>query len=289
MTGFESWVPKMLSQFVRRNLSLLVGLLLILLPTARSVLDDECVQTIDRVEAYFREREKYLDQDIGHLQRQLQHQSFRSAVLKFGRGPHFVEFVLDVPLDRDGGATSERSIIMRLAPLDIMPHTVHTFLEIVSRNLYKGTTFSVALEHLAFVDTKAKDGSRLGKLFVDAGDRDDFTPYASFREYTKDHPHLPWTVGFVGSEHSLAGPEFYISMADNSDLHGPAADGRRAGLPKKIDPCFATVVSGRDVVQYVHSLPSSEGGALIDPVSISSCRILTEEEGRRYNEEFADL
>mmetsp|Transcript_14589 Transcript_14589/g.22517 ORF Transcript_14589/g.22517 Transcript_14589/m.22517 type:complete len:277 (+) Transcript_14589:120-950(+) len=276
----------MLNQFVRRTTSLLVAFLFLLLPMTSSALNEECIDHMRKVEGYFLEREQYLAQDIDRLQQQIQRQSFRSAVLKFGRGPYFVEFRLDVP-DVDG-EISERSIVMRLAPLDIMPHSVHTFLELVSRNLYKDSTLTLAMEHLAYVDIAAKDGSKLGHVFRDAGDRDDFTPHTSFREYTEDHPHLPWTVGFIGSSGAGAGPEFYISVADNSLLHGPALDKDRANLPKKLDPCFAIVVAGRDVVRDVYSLPK-DGFSLVDPVRISSCRILSEEEGMKYNDDVADL
>ena len=63
---------------------------------------------------------------------------------RFGPGPHKVELNLQFPpgYDKlDESVPDKARIVLELAPVDEMPHTVYWFLEQVSRQLYDFTSF----------------------------------------------------------------------------------------------------------------------------------------------------
>ena len=128
--------------------------------------------------------------------------------------------------------------------MDIMPHSVHIFLEMVSHKLWDntvfwhhyGTTHIVSAAPIALATGEARHHHfqhfRLGGV--------------SYAEYSDDFPHAKYTVGFAGH-----GPGFFINTFDNSKTHAPGAQ-EHHDLDDEADPCFAKVISGFDVVDALH-------------------------------------
>ena len=116
-----------------------------------------------------------------------------------------------------------------------MPHSVHFFLEQVSRNLYDGCSFHRNAGHVVQGKTLFErklicystlhcishnyqssfyeggpvtyyknEGARPRKLFVESG-----LTSVSFQEYSVDFPHVKYTLGFAGRP---GGPDFYVSV-----------------------------------------------------------------------------
>jgi hypothetical protein len=82
-------------------------------------------------------------------------------------------------------------------------------------------------------------------------------------------------VGLAGRP---GGPDFYISLLDNTHAHGPGGQGpdsKLRSMPAVADPCFGRVVGGLDVLGKVRRLPVREKNfhALVDYVEIVSMRI----------------
>jgi hypothetical protein len=69
--------------------------------------------------------------------------SFPQLFVRFGKGPYFVEISLDFPPDSPMSElpSPPSKFVIELAPLDLMPHSVHLFLEMVSHKLWDGCSF----------------------------------------------------------------------------------------------------------------------------------------------------
>ena len=98
------------------------------------------------------------------------------------------------------GATG--TVLVETAPLELMPHAVHTFLELV--RTWKGGAFHRNAGHV--LQAHATAGGRAAGL--------------AFQEYSPKYPHVEGTLGFAGRP---GGPAFYISTVDNTRNHGPAS------------------------------------------------------------------
>ena len=149
--------------------------------------------------------------------------------------------------------------VVELAPLNLMPHTVYTFLEQVHGGLFKdgGFAFHRNGGHLVFgspfpnfvthprgvphdADEFHEEELFLLRRFENSG-----VGSTLFPEYSPEYPHAKYTLGLSGRP---SGPGLYINTVDNAQLHGPggyAEDGFG-------DPCFAKVVTGQDVVDRMH-------------------------------------
>jgi cyclophilin family peptidyl-prolyl cis-trans isomerase len=114
--------------------------------------------------------------------------------------------------------------------------------------------------------------SNLQQRFVDAGFKS-----VLFQEYSDKFPHKKYTVGYAGRP---GGPDFYISMKDNSRLHGPGGQSSYED-PSEADPCFAKVIEGTDVAERMKlgQVKPGKYKALEDNVAIVSMRILSDNEG----------
>lgn len=184
---------------------------------------------------------------------------------RFGKGPHHVEILLQFhPEDEQddpnaGDAAADHNvktytIVLEMAPIDLMPHAVYWFLNQVQLGLYNGCSFhrnaghvvqgGPAPNHLSSPDT------HLAKRFIDHG-------YNSilFQEYNEHFPHVMYTVGYAGRP---GGPDFYISTEDNTRIHGPGGQ-RSYDDVSEADPCFAKVISGHDVVERMHQAAVQPG------------------------------
>lgn len=173
---------------------------------------------------------------IGALQRHLQETSRKDAIKQYGSGIIRVELELEFPDSPDGPNT----LVMEMAPLDLMPHSVFTFLEMVHAGLFNGCSFILNAMHVIKAAPLPYDGSSASakvKSFTKKG-----LESVAFREYSPDYPHKQYTVGFAAD----GSPSFYINTQDNTDIH--------VG-----DPCFAKIVSGIDAVQRLEASPTRNG------------------------------
>jgi cyclophilin family peptidyl-prolyl cis-trans isomerase len=191
-----------------------------------------------------------LMQEMGNIQRKLKYSanraeklkeqvrviSKRDAVAKFGAGVKRVEIELIFPPGDEGPTT----FVIEMAPIDLMPHSVYTFLEMVSSGLLNGCSFILNALHvlkaapLPYDGTSASDKAR---DFLDSG-----LESVAFREYSEEYTHKRYTVGFAAD----GSPSFYINTEDNTEIH--------VG-----DPCFAKIVSGFDAIERLEASPTRNG------------------------------
>ena len=75
-----------------------------------------------------------------------------------------------------------------------------------------------------------------------------FTKKLTFPEYSSTYPHLSHTLGFGGRP---GGPNFYINLVDNSEVHGPGGQTKHS-LVEEADSCFAKFVHGADVIDKMN-------------------------------------
>ena len=177
--------------------------------------------------------------------------SLCAALSRYGNGPFFIEFVLQFPDDEETA-----SFQIELAPLSDMPHTVFVFMELLTFHLFDGTTILGADGR--FVEggnpTNTIDSAqavRLSERYAKFG----YQPPLAFGEYSPNHPHKEFTIGFVDD-----GPTFAINMIDNSRLRGPE---------ERNDPCFGKVVSGFETLTRLQNASKEDNGyELVHPVEI---------------------
>lgn len=236
---------------------------------------------------------------------------YARRTLRFGAGPHLVSIIVDL----DDEQSESNEIVLELAPLDLMPHTIHLFLSQIEEGYWSRGTPAIVINagHVLqacphpCLESVSLGGNYPGDPYHDmkhAG-----LDSVSFQEYHPSYPHEKYTIGLAGRPHS--GPEFYINLLNNTLDHGTVeqrkqelgdgyADYLKAamegedGLDEKVmepDPCFGKVVKGFDVVDKIAeritraSLPeeSKEGGEvalddslLLHPVKIVSVSIVNE-------------
>mmetsp|Transcript_19731 Transcript_19731/g.22567 ORF Transcript_19731/g.22567 Transcript_19731/m.22567 type:complete len:504 (-) Transcript_19731:167-1678(-) len=215
---------------------------------------------------YMTKREKAWRDQVWLLQNATQREAWRTVVERFGTGPHHVKFV--VMFDNEEKAEFK----IELAPLQLLPHANHFFLEQVYHELWDGTWFYLNGPHVLQAgpqDWEEEDAGKALSRFKEAR-----LDQLSYPEYHPEHPHKPWTLGFTGRP---GGPEFYINKADNSIPHGPGGQWQH-GLEEQADSCFAKVVEGQDILQRIFQSESYTRDSdypffLYDPVEIISARI----------------
>ena len=217
------------------------------------------------------EVEKRLQRQKTTLETNIQKMSKAAALEKFGPGPYTVE--IHAKLDtHDKNKVDQGWILLELAPLDTMPHTVYWFLEQVSRGLYDGGSFHRNAGHVIQAGmvsnflTDPKKPVNKEKFQSTGFDK------IMFPEYSPDFPHAKYTLGYAGRP---GGPDFYINMKNNTKSHGPGGQGHPDD-PTEADSCFAKVKKGFDLVDRIAKLPIKDGSnkALKDNVAIVSMKIL---------------
>lgn len=179
------------------------------------------------------------------LQQDLQDWAQHRVQEQWGPGPHRVQ--MTVRFDPQSHVEPDRgTIVLELAPLDLLPFATYWFLEQVTRGVYNGASFHTNAAHLvqAGLEENAWSPPDLIAKFLAAG-------YGRllFPEYAHAFPHSSYTVGYASG-----GPDWYINTRDNRVLHGPGGQGAQA------ETCFAKVVQGQEVVDRIHGLPVRENG-----------------------------
>jgi len=198
-----------------------------------------------------------------HLKEILKETSKADAIAIYGAATKRVRIELAFPEDEhfSGGVGSSHAnleptvFVIEMAPIDLMPHSVYTFLEMASAGLLDGCSFILNAMHVLKAAPLPYDGtppSVKAQEFIDKG-----LESVAFREYSADYPHKQYTVGFAAD----GSPSFYINTEDNSEIH--------AG-----DPCFAKVVSGFETVHRLAASPTRNGLWLTNRVGIKKVTVL---------------
>jgi cyclophilin family peptidyl-prolyl cis-trans isomerase len=201
---------------------------------------------------------RYSQTKADKLKTQVSEISKRDAIAKYGSGVIRVQLDLIFRLDKDGNPLSDtgpHTMLIEMAPIELMPHSVYTFLEMVSSGLLDGCSFILNALHvlkaapLPYDGTSASDKAR---AFLEHG-----LESVAFREYSPKFPHAKYTVGFAAD----GSPSFYINTEDNTEIH--------VG-----DPCFAKVVSGFEAVHRLEKMPTRNGIWFETRIGIRSAVIL---------------
>jgi hypothetical protein len=201
---------------------------------------------------------KYSQTKADKLKTQVSEISKRDAIAKYGSGIIRVQIDLIFRLDKEGNPLSDtgpHSLVMEMAPIELMPHSVFTFLEMVSSGLLDGCSFILNALHVLKAAPLPYDGtsaSEKARAFLEHG-----LESVAFREYSPEFPHSKYTVGFAAD----GSPSFYINTEDNTEIH--------VG-----DPCFAKVVSGFESVHRLEKMPTRNGIWFENRIGIRSAVIL---------------
>ncbi|KAL3796027.1 hypothetical protein HJC23_013084 [Cyclotella cryptica] len=206
------------------------------------------LQSKEELDAVIEKRETALWKSYDRLTERVGQESYREAVDWFGPGPHKVEIELSYPQVPPEDHPNPRSwtrvskwIVIEMASLDLMPHSVNMFLRQVQQKLWDG--ISINLKN----DQKIQFGPR--------ADDDRFLRAHSstlfYQEYNTTYPHQQWTVGFAGRP---AGPDFFINRMDNT-----AEFGLKGDKHKEADPCFGRVIEGFDILEDIGNIPHFGG------------------------------
>lgn len=200
-----------------------------------------------------KERLKMNSKQATSLKELVQSVSQEDVLEKYGSGPQLVELELVFPDSHHRGPTK---FIIEMAPAELMPHSVHTFLEMVSAGLLDGCSFILNAMHVLKAAPLPYDGTSAAEkahAFSDKG-----LESVAFKEYSEDYPHKKHTVGFAAD----GSPSFFINTEDNSEIH--------AG-----DPCFGRVIDGFDAVKRLEMNPTRNGIWFEHRVGIKKAQIVS--------------
>lgn len=193
------------------------------------------------VQSWMQHRQDALKLKIRNLKAFIQQESRQQVIERYGPGPLRAQFTVDFLKHN-----IERLFVIEMAPLQLMPHAVHMFLDMIRLKLWTNTVFwhHDDVEHII-----------AGALFNYRTGEPKFHHLKAlgweglyFPEYSPEYPHDKYTVGFSGK-----GPNIYINLRDNQDVHGPGVQTHH-DLPDEADPCFARIVEGTDVVDAMYRL-----------------------------------
>lgn len=172
---------------------------------------------------------------IGDLESHIQKSNEFDVIKTYGPAPYQVEITLS---SAAGVHSRSRKFVLEMAPLSTMPHSVHHFLRMVSEGVWEHMSFvqapnapnvlhSTPMDMTTAITTNEDfENAKLTKLM--------------FPEKSPEYPFGPYKVAFVGRP---GGPDFYVAGSQEPLI--------------SMASCFATVVSGRDVVDaYVQKKPS---------------------------------
>jgi cyclophilin family peptidyl-prolyl cis-trans isomerase len=188
-----------------------------------------------------------------------------SIIKRYGEPPYYVEFTVAIPIihEHDHGDFDEviKSFVVEMAPLDLMPHSVHLFLEQVAHRLWDNGWFYLNGPHVFQAGPQVPDDDEYEDAIEKGADerilalkpfRDVQLDTLAFPEYSDKFPHLPWTLGFTGRP---GGPDFYINKVDNSKTHGPGGQTHHT-LVEYADPCFGKIIDGMDAIEMMKNAPT---------------------------------
>ncbi len=157
-----------------------------------------------------------------------------SFLFSYGTGPYLIQ--VEVVVD---GKT--KFFTIETAPIELMPHAVYSFMEMVKNKVWDETLFIHKVDHVVLAapideEGKLKDPTNSKPLL--------------FPEYSEKFPHVKNTIGFQGRP---GGPEIYINLDDNRDHHGPGGQ-KQHDLVEEADPCFGVITKGVEVLDEFRAL-----------------------------------
>lgn len=161
------------------------------------------------------------------MQQKIQAFSKKLLIEKYGLGPHYVEMQVDFdPASKEEDQLSKQNtdtrnrIIIKLAPIDLMPHSVYFFLEQVYNKLYDGFSFHISAEHI-----------------IQA------SPVPNFSHYE----HLPPSSSFTKTppplSSSSSSQQHHITVGDNTALINSIGTTNEVNLYKKSDQVFSNFIN----------------------------------------------
>jgi len=210
--------------------------------------------------------------NLDSMRRAISLSSQRSLNERYGQGPHQVLFDI---VYVQGNSKDKASFTVELAPNDMMPHTVLTFLDMVSSGLYEGCSFFISVQHVIMIGDK-NNNPRKEKIIQKKFKELSYSPSLMYQEHNPAYPHEEMTLGF--SKGNL-GPSFYINKVDNTKLHGRHKDLDKFGFPlQEGEPCFGKVVKGADIVRKIDSLTPVSHRPVKNLVEIERATILNLQE-----------
>mmetsp|Transcript_39689 Transcript_39689/g.85609 ORF Transcript_39689/g.85609 Transcript_39689/m.85609 type:complete len:490 (-) Transcript_39689:71-1540(-) len=201
--------------------------------------------------------------------------SKRSVVAKYGKGPHHVELQVQFP-----SSSSPETIKIELAPLDIMPHSIHTFLEQIDEGMWDGASFDVAnAGHVLMAAAHDQAPSATPSLTTTTTSMKTTT---LFPEYHAHYSHDKYTIAFPSSQSSSSQQQsgFYINLQPNTIHHSPRIEGEKY---IEGESCFGRIVDemSRNVVDRMDGSNrlstngrDNRGEILEEGVIIRSARIV---------------
>ncbi|KAL7510491.1 hypothetical protein ACHAXN_007392 [Cyclotella atomus] len=146
-----------------------------------------------------------------------------------------LEFQSTIPVLDFEEKGKDGSLLIELAPTNLLPCSVYNFLEIA--RTWKGGAFHRNANHVL----QAKAHSEVKRSMP-------------FQEYSDEYPHVKGTIGYAGRP---SGPAFYISILDNSKNHGPGSQQKHN--PYEADSIIGTIIEGmNDIVPRIHTMPFHE-------------------------------
>jgi len=197
----------------------------------------------------------------------------------FGPGPHVVELFLEFPqyhpnVELDSWPRVRGKLTLEMAPLDLMPVSVNLFLQQIHHKLWNGCAFVINAEHIlqAGPHLPSSDGKEytLKSPEILNRFRESGLMELPFQEYQEEYPHEQYTIGYAGRPGGL---NWYINKVNNTLNHGPGGQRHYNSMIDDADPCFAKVVSGWDVLEYIEKLPV-ENARLVRPLVIADSRVI---------------
>ena len=199
---------------------------------------------------------------------------------------------LQVQLPNEDEAST---VNIELAPLDVMPHSVQTFLDQVHEGLWDGGRFGWRAGHVLMAHSSSADDRAGGASDVTRGATEGTAsaprrqPRMAFPEYDERYPHERYTVSFPSrSTFELLDPpppsspddesgttlDFYVNLRSNVEHHAPRVGTGATGGYVHGESCFGRITEGasRDVIDRI----GGGGGGLGDVgVVVRSARIVS--------------
>lgn len=173
-------------------------------------------------------REDAMLQRIDDLELHIQANSLYDMKEEYGNGPYQVELRLTSPFRKH--IPSDTPIVMELDLF--MPHSIHYFLRMAKKDLWKGMTFMPQQTERHRIHASAVDMDSLNRQ--DYKFKNAKLSNLVFAEETPDSCGA-YSVGFIGSP---GGPDFYVN-------------GRFVPKNRRKEACFARVISGEGVIDSI--------------------------------------
>jgi len=210
-------------------------------------LEAKAAQKVAQLEQYVRAIKKtgvIMETDKESLALTTQLQDATRTLIKLRYGDFQVTTPYRIKLDLEFQSTipdfdskgKDGTVVIELAPISLIPYSVYNFLEIA--RTWKNGAFHRNAGHV-----------------LQAIARSNVKQSMPFQEYSKEYPHKKYTVGYAGRP---SGPEFYISIQNNSGAHGPGS--QQQHNPYEADCIIGRVIQGVEdgTVDRIHTMPGKE-------------------------------